>query len=239
MKHLDLTLPSPEANLACDEALLDLCEQGFEHEILRFWEPDEPFIVLGYANRADEEVKLDVCRAKNIPVLRRCTGGGTVVQGPGCLNYSLVLKIAASGPLQSITGTNSFIMERHRNALTQVLGRCVEIQGYTDLTIGNVKFSGNAQRRKRKFLIFHGSILLHFDLALIEEVLLPPPKQPAYRQNRSHLHFLTNLAVPSLVVKEALIQAWTAYEKLAKPPWKGIEQLVRDRYSQSEWNSRF
>src|SRR5690242_14068944 len=98
MKHLDLTLPSPAENLAADEALLDQCEAGAEGEILRFWEPREAFVVLGYANRAALEVDLPACQAHQIGVFRRCSGGGTVLQGPGCLNYSVILRIPESGP---------------------------------------------------------------------------------------------------------------------------------------------
>ena len=116
MKLCDLTLASPEENLACDEALLDFCEAGQSEEILRFWEPARYFVVLGYANKVAREVNLPFCRANGIPVLRRCTGGGTVLQGPGVLNYSLILRMDASGPLHSIAATNEFIMERHQQA---------------------------------------------------------------------------------------------------------------------------
>src|SRR5689334_4969218 len=91
MNWLDLTLSSPSLNLALDEALLDQCEEGSSDEVLRFWEPREPFVVLGYSNKVLSEVNLSYCRENNIPVLRRTSGGGTVLQGPGCLNYSLVL----------------------------------------------------------------------------------------------------------------------------------------------------
>jgi len=37
MNYLDLTLPSPEENLACDEALLELCDEGLGDEVLRVW----------------------------------------------------------------------------------------------------------------------------------------------------------------------------------------------------------
>ena len=43
MKLLDLTLPSPAENLACDEALLDWCENGEGEEVLRFWESARTF----------------------------------------------------------------------------------------------------------------------------------------------------------------------------------------------------
>src|SRR3954454_25007928 len=93
MKLFDLTLATPGENLACDEALLDACEEEGAGEVLRFWEPREYFVVLGYANEARREVDLEFCATRSIRVLRRCTGGGTVLQGPGSLNYTLVLRI--------------------------------------------------------------------------------------------------------------------------------------------------
>src|ERR1039458_9324222 len=106
MKLCDLTLGTPEENLACDEVLLDLCEAGASDELLRWWTPPQYFVVVGYANKADIEVNLAFCRQFNIPVLRRCTGGGTVLQGPGVLNYSLILRIDDSRPVHSIAATN-------------------------------------------------------------------------------------------------------------------------------------
>src|SRR6266567_1610948 len=166
MSYCDLTLPSPEENLACDEALLDVCEEGETGEVLRFWEPEQYFVVVGYANQAATEVNLPFCEAIAIPVLRRCTGGGTVLQGPGCLNCALILCLEDLGPLQSISGTNEFILRRHQRALAEMLGAPVELRGHTDLAIGGLKFSGNAQRRKRHCLIFHGSFLLEFDIEM-------------------------------------------------------------------------
>jgi len=62
MKWLDLTLPGASGNLACDEALLEACEDSPDAEMLRFWEPRHYFVVLGYANRAELEVNLAACR---------------------------------------------------------------------------------------------------------------------------------------------------------------------------------
>src|SRR5580765_5715457 len=110
MRYCHLTLPTPQENLACDEALLDLCEDRGGQGILRFWEPTQYFVVVGYANAVNTEVNTAFCREHGIPILRRCTGGGTVLQGPGCLNYSLFLPIESGGPLQSISATNDFIL---------------------------------------------------------------------------------------------------------------------------------
>ena len=171
MKHCDLTLPSAEENLACDEVLLDLCDEGDAGEVIRFWEPAQYFVVVGYGNKLATEVNLPFCQLNTIPVLRRCSGGGTVLQGPGCLNYSLILRLEAAGPLQSISTTNTFILKRHQSALAALLQAPVEAQGHTDLAIGGLKFSGNAQRRTRHSVLFHGSFLLDLDIDLVEKAL--------------------------------------------------------------------
>jgi lipoate-protein ligase A len=236
MKFLDLTLSTPEQNLACDEALLDACEAGQGEEVLRFWEPRQYFIVLGYANRMRAEVIVPAWQASGMPLMRRCSGGGTVLQGPGCLNYALVLRLEEAGPTGSIAQTNAYIMTRHQAALRPVLGDSVTVQGLTDLALGDRKFSGNAQRRKRRYLLFHGSFLLHFELQLIEALLALPPKQPAYRQNRAHRDFLTNLHVPAQLIKDTLRRHWQATDEFCAVPWDHINRLVQEKYASQAWN---
>src|SRR6267378_5352806 len=255
MNYLDLTFPTPEENLACDEALLDWCDEGDGPEVLRFWEPRQYFVVVGYSNRVEREVNVEACRELGIPILRRCSGGGTVLQGPGCLNFSLILRIDSDPELQTVTGTNRFVMERNRAALEPLLTRssrrkealssksalrtphsALAMRGHTDLVLGDRKFSGNAQRRKRQTVLFHGSFLLNFDLALIEKVLPMPSKQPAYRQSRSHGKFLMNWNVSAKEVKAALRQAWRAIGELKGFPREQTQKLVLEKYSNEAWN---
>jgi lipoate-protein ligase A len=244
MTLLDLTFSTPAENLAGDEALLDAFEESGGDGLLRFWEPDNYFAVVGYGNHVATEVNVPACEAAGIPILRRCSGGGTVLQGPGCLNYSLIRKIEENGPLASITAANRFIMERNREAVeTEARSRKpearVEIRGCTDLALDSVKFSGNAQRRKKHFLLFHGTFLLNFDLALIDKFLRMPSKEPDYRQGRSHKNFLTNLDLPSETVKKALRDAWGAAKPLEVVPRDAIALLARDKYVTTGWNFKF
>jgi lipoate---protein ligase len=239
MKYLDRTLRTPQENLACDEALLDQCEEGFPDEILRFWEPRQHFIVLGYSNKTPSEVNIDSCKKLGLPVLRRCSGGGTVLQGPGCLNYALILRIREDSPLVGIPQANAFIMNRNRNALNSLLDGNVLIQGHTDLTLQGLKFSGNSQRRRRHFLLFHGSFLLNLDLSLMEQALHMPSKQPEYRRDRAHKDFLTNLNLPATAIKGAMKHAWHATETFAEIPGARIQQLVQEKYATDAWNFKF
>jgi lipoate-protein ligase A len=239
MKLCDLTFPTPEENLACDEALLDLCEAGDSDELLRLWATPQQFVVLGYANRSAIEVNLSTCRELDIPVLRRCTGGGTVLQGPGVLNYSLIVRTDDSCLFHSIAAANKFILERHRDTLAKLIKAPVEWRGQTDLAIGGLKCAGNAQRRRRRFLLFHGSFLLHLDLGLLEKILPLPSHQPDYRLNRSHSDFLVNLNLPDYTLKAALSSAWNATTPLDQIPFDLITFLVREKYALDEWNLKF
>jgi len=259
MKYLDLTRPTPAENLAGDEALLDWCEAGHcDDELLRVWEPAGYFVVVGYANKVATEVNTFACEAKGVPIYRRCTGGGAVLQGPGCLNYALILKITATGPLHSISTANRFIMERNRAALETVLvpsrrreeapspkpaihnpQSAITVRGHTDLALGALKFSGNSQRRRRRFLLFHGTFLLNLNLTRLDALLPMPSKQPAYRENRAHADFLTNLNLPANEVKAALRKAWNATSPPKNPPGEEITDLAREKYGTCEWNFRF
>ena len=239
MKYLDLSLPTPEANLACDEALLEVCDEASDGAVLRVWESPSIFVVVGYSNQVSREVRVDLCRSHNIPILRRCTGGGTVVQGPGCLNYSLCLRMEEGGPLATITQTNCFIMSKLRQVFQDLLQTPVDIRGHTDLAIADRKFSGNAQRRKQRSVLFHGSILLHFDLALIEALLPAPSQQPAYRASRPHLDFVRNLPLAASDLKSAFCTAWQAHEALNTIPNSRISQLIEEKYGRADWNHRF
>jgi len=249
MNLLDLTLPTPAENLACDEALLDFFEQHGGEGLLRFWVPENYFVVVGYGNHVETEANVAACAAAGIPILRRCSGGGTVLQGPGCLNYSLVLQTEAGGPLASISAANRFIMERNRAALANEIRRQqpsagIEVRGHTDLALSlppaaPLKFSGNAQRRKKNYLLFHGTLLLAFDLPRIEQFLRMPSLEPDYRLGRTHRDFLTNLNLPADIVKRALREAWQAEDSPEAIPHDDIALLARDRYVTDAWNLKF
>jgi lipoate-protein ligase A len=247
MQILDLTLPTPAENLAADEALLDLCEAGAGDETLLFWEPRETFVVVGYANKIATEVNVAACVAKKIPIFRRCSGGGAVVQMPGGLNYSLILRITEDGPTRSISSANKFIMEKNRAAIETLLPEFkiknsklkISVRGHTDLCLGDLKFAGNSQRRRKHFLLFHGTLLLNCDLALVSELLPMPSLQPDYRASRSHSDFVTNLNLPTEKVKAALAKEWNAVEELKNPPLEEISKLAREKYATREWNFKF
>src|SRR5579872_3053741 len=112
MRHLDLTLPTAADDLALDEALLLRAEAGEGGEVLRFWERPRPAVVLGAGCRLADEVNEAACRADGVPVLRRASGGGTVLLGPGCLLYTLVLAYARDPTLHQLFPSYGYVLGR-------------------------------------------------------------------------------------------------------------------------------
>jgi lipoate---protein ligase len=179
-------LRSASDTLAHESSLHDLAETGMG-EYLWIWEVTEPAIVMGHAADCVLDVNQEACERAGVPILRRTSGGRSVLLNKGCLNYSLILRHEG----------RSF-REGYRSILGAVLdaagvdgARCEE----TDLILENRKFSGCAQRRRRHTLLHHGTILYDFDIAAAGRFLAMPRRQPAYRKGRSHADFLTNVSI--------------------------------------------
>jgi lipoate-protein ligase A len=227
MRYLDLTLASPLENLALDEALLADAEAGSGPETLRVWESPTPFVVLGLGGNIEEDVYVEQCGADEIPILRRSSGGGTVLQGPGSLSYAVVLRIDRHPALQGIVTTNRYVLERVLEAVRPFAAEA-EYRGISDLSVGGLKISGNAQRRKREWLLFHGTLLHGFDPRMVERYLRIPKRQPDYRENRPHASFLRNLAAHPSDLKAALRKAWGARHEHTDWPRERLAAITEE-----------
>jgi lipoate---protein ligase len=238
MYRLDLTLSDPAANLALDEALLLAAEAGQAGEGLRFWESPYPAVILGAGCRLSHDVDEGACRLDGVPILRRASGGGTVLLGPGCLCYSLVLSYDRDAAFEGVRSSCAFILDRLRLALA---GLCndIELAGTSDLAMGSRKFSGNAQERKRRFLLHHGTILYRFDTASMEPYLRMPARRPDYRRERSHVDFLSNFPADPADLKNRISDAWQANTTLSDWPRAMVARLVEQKYATEAWTKRF
>jgi lipoate---protein ligase len=238
MQLLELTLDTPAENLALDEALLLAAEAAGEaRETLRLWEPRQRFVVLGSSSRIADEVHVENCRSREIEVFRRTSGGAAIVAGPGCLMYSLVLSLESRPELHAIDRAHCFVL----NQLAQAIGALVPgvaVRGTSDLAVGNRKFSGNSLRMKRSHLLYHGTLLYNFPLDLIPTCLAPPPRQPAYRADRPHGEFVTNLPLDSLSLRLAAIEAFRPTPSDASWPRELTAELAAEKFSNNAWTHR-
>ena len=231
----DVTLATEIENLALDEAMLGDVEADPLMACLRIWEPTEHFVVLGRSNRAESEVNVEFCKTEGIPILRRSSGGGTVLLGPGCLCYSLALPLTETHRALGIARVTTELMERTAAGLRTELPD-ISVLGTSDLVWNGRKFSGNAQRWLRKAFIHHGTLLYDFDLAKLSRALAHPSRQPDYRQARPHTEFVTNLALDAVTLRNILFKTWnaTASECSAKL-LEETRKIAQSRYRSSDW----
>jgi lipoate-protein ligase A len=237
MHFLDVTLPTATENVALDEALLLAAESGHGGEVLRLWEWPAPAVVLGSGGRLGDDVDEAACTAEDVPILRRSSGGGTVLLGRGCLLYSLILSYQRDAALSDIRASYRFILDRIGQTLANGVG-LIERAGISDLVFAGRKFSGTAQQRKRSFLLHHGTLLYDMDLSRIPRYLREPPRQPDYRGGRGHLAFLCNLPLSGAEVKDRLRRAWEADTALSTWPAEEVRRLIAEKHGAEGWIKR-
>lgn len=186
---IDVELPSVAENLALDEALLAEAHAGIGGgSVVRTWMAHRPTVVLGSSSQVALEVDLDACRLEGVDVLRRPSGGLTVVLGPGCVMWSVVAEW--TGPT-AIEALHAALLDPLAASLRTAGGPVVR-RGSSDLAIeaadGFRKVSGNALRLRRGAVLYHGTLLDEFDLDLVPPGAPPPaprarlPRRPRPRR---------------------------------------------------------
>ncbi|MCO8122109.1 lipoate--protein ligase family protein [Stieleria sp. TO1_6] len=233
---------SPARQLALDEALLNAAQAGQIGSSFRTWELHQPSVVLGRSSKLRIETDPDFCKRNGIDIYRRCSGGASIVGGPGCLMYSVVLAISDHPQTGKIDGAHTFVMQRVLAA-----ARCqlpgIEMQGICDLTWNNQKFSGNALRITRSHVLYHGTILYAADLALIAACLATAPRQPDYRQGRDHSDFVTNAPLEPQrfavdLAAEFQVDDGPLATAVQADLLRAVDELQRDRYGCQNWRDR-
>ena len=91
---------------------------------------------------------------------------------------------------------------------------------------------------KRNHLLYHGTLLSDFDMALVDGCLRMPPRQPDYRAARAHGEFIANLPLPIDEIRRAIADVWRADQPLTNWPGDETAALVEQRYGREDWNAR-
>lgn len=205
----DITFPTPQENILFDDVLFYIAERISGSEVLRFWESKQLFIVLGRISKVEEDIKVEQTYKDNIPVMRRFSGGGTVLQGRGCLNYTLVLSKDRDPRLHDLRQSYQWILNKVISGLKKISIKA-EFRPVSDVVLASQqkKISGNAQKRGRSFILHHGTILYDFDLSNMECYLKIPKTMPEYRSGRSHLDFVTNIPATPVQIKSVIKEAF-------------------------------
>lgn len=228
-------------NLALDEALLIEADGGRGPPLVRFWDPREYTVVLGASCRLADDVFLAACRADGVAILRRSSGGGTVVVGPGVLCVTLILPENAAPGLSRVDLAHDYVLAGIAAAIRGA-GLSVSVSGRGDLVLEGRKCGGSAQRRLKSWFMVHCSILHDFAIERIVRYLKMPRRQPEYRAGRSHGDFLINLALPRQKLADTIRNTFSTGATALPAPFvqpELLQTLLSEKFSNREWTERF
>jgi lipoate---protein ligase len=174
---------------------------------LRFWWGGPPAVVMGSSERPEQVVDAEACARLGVHVLKRSTGGGSVLQTAHVLNYSLVTPAPLGLDLKAGFRPGIDLI----CAILGAFGVVGRPEGTSDVAVGDRKISGNAQARRWKSLLVHGTLVVDFEYDLADFVLKHPPREPAYRRGRSHRDFLVTLRSLEVNADRAAIERAALY----------------------------
>ena len=211
---------APAENMAWDETLLESAPR-LARPVLRFYGWAAPAATFGYFQKIAEVERLTPLR----PLIRRPTGGGLV---PHDADWTYSVVVPPGDPWYSLKAAASYrrVHEWIRAAFAEVAlatelssssrsgppGQCFVGAEQFDVLLGERKIAGAAQRRTRSGLLIQGSI------------------QPPVGAERSRFE---------AAMLAAGYRVWGIdWEKFSpeKTLCQRVGQLMRDKYSQDEFN---
>jgi lipoate-protein ligase A len=139
---------------------------------VRFFTWSPPAISIGYFQSLEEEVDLDVCRKLGVDYVRRITGGGAVFHDDE-LTYSIVIPEAHTQIPKNIMESYGRICGAIINGLAN-LGIESNYKPINDIIANAKKISGNAQTRKLKTVLQHGTVLMDVNVEKMFSLLKVP-----------------------------------------------------------------
>lgn len=235
--------PSHDAyfNIALEEYLL----YKYPTEDIFLLYINAPSIIVGKFQNTLAEINLDYVKDKNIKVVRRMSGGGTVYHDLGNLNFSF----------HTLLGTNDFMdFSQFTEPVIHLLNELnvpAKLEGRNDLLVDGKKFSGNAKLARNGKMIQHGTILFNSEMSVLGDALKVNPLKfvdKAVKSNRARVTNLIDFLPDDMItddLKELLIEEMletnegaTIYQ-LSDEDIKGVNQLIEEKYNTWDWNFGF
>lgn len=159
-------------NMAIDWAVLKSNSKGEAPPTVRFytWKPSA--ISIGYFQSLEEEIDLDMCKKFDVDYVRRITGGGAVYH-ENELTYSIVISENHPQIPKNIIESYGRICGALIKGLDH-LGIDSKYVPINDIIADGKKISGNAQTRKYKTVLQHGTIIMDVDVDKMFALLRVP-----------------------------------------------------------------
>jgi len=252
--------------MAVDEAIFEASTRGDVPPTLRLYAWEPACLSLGYAQPvADvDEARL---HANGWELVRRPTGGRAILHTDE-LTYSVTgpqdepilageimssyrrLSSAILAAVEQIgVGVQALPQEKTNNSTPEPV--CFEIPSSYEITFNNKKLVGSAQARRKGGVLQHGTLPLFGDLTRITQVLAFPDETSRTSAAERLLQRATTVqnalgkTISWQQAAEAFIRAFSTVLNLDLVPGTLTDheaaragQLLKEKYSNSEWTRR-
>jgi len=227
----------PYFNIATEEYLL----KTYNEDIAMIWRSN-PSVIVGKHQNTLAEINLDFIRKKQIPVVRRLSGGGTVFHDPGNVNFTFIFHQEKEKLVDFAAYTKPVI------AFLKTLGVNARFEGKNDLRVDGLKISGNAEHVHRHKVLHHGTLLFNSNLHHLQEAIRAKEENfvsKAVKSNRSEVQNVTAFLQNKITCDEFTglfrnylidyFQGTTTYSLNGADKTK-IHSLCVEKYHTWNWN---
>ncbi len=206
----------PWWNLAVEEYLLEQVSQG--ETILYLWQNDNA-VLIGRNQNPCRECRTELLENDGGKLARRLSGGGTVYQDLGNLNFTF------------ITGSGAFNPDKQMEVVLEAvngLGIAAEKGGVCGLTANGRKFSDSAFCFRKDNACHHGTIYVSTDIDKLSEYLQIAAGDVTEKDTNQACSHVVNLSElkPDLNV-EVLADALTEAFRKAYASTAQVENCLR------------
>lgn len=256
MRLIDTSFSNADMNMAIDEALLKS-----KSPVLRFYQWKPAALSLGYFQTI-KDIDLKECKKRNIDVVRRMTGGKTVLHDKE-LTYSFIIdeklmpksiiesyKIISKGILYALKslGINAEMKKDVKKSKNKS-AVCFNEPSYYEIVVNGKKLVGSAQTRRDGKLLQHGSILLDVDydkliscfnlenrnkmIEITKNRVTSINNEKINKNNKSILKLLKKYLKDGF---EKNLGVRLIDDKLTDKEFKLAKKLAKNKYSKDNWN---
>ncbi|MFW6040840.1 MAG: lipoate--protein ligase family protein [Thermoplasmatota archaeon] len=229
--------------MAIDETLLKMYDEGNTLPTLRFYRFKPSAISIGYSQGVKEVIDIETCKKYDIPYIRRVTGGGTVFHDyEGEITYSIITNKMRGEIEDSFYTLLEPIIE-----VLKDYGLDAQFKPYNDILVDGRKISGSAQKRGKKGLLQHGTLMYGTDLDILADILILDEEKIKQKGADSFFDLVTTMEnelgwkpKPEKLIVEMknkykeFFDAEIVESKISEEEKKNIKNL-KDKYNSREW----
>lgn len=179
LRILDTGVIEGRLNIAIGQAIIEARQDDDVPDTLRYLR-FPPTALVGRHQALGQEINLDYCRANDIGVVRRITGGGAIFLDPGQLGWELAFNRKTLG-IASLPDLAREICEAAADGISR-LGVDARYRPRNDIEVDGRKISGTGGFFDGDTLFYQGTVLVDMDPQSMVSALRVPQSKLARRE---------------------------------------------------------